>query len=99
MTDTFHKTEELLKNYNYLLFAEGENAKKVITQIDKALEAVRDDPYYAVITMYYISGESREEIANSFRASVTTITRNKIRLINIIKKILFSDEFIRNIYG
>lgn len=100
---TFQKTEELLRNYNtYLSAAEKKSKKRVKTQklinlIDEALKTIEHDPYYSVIEMIYFEHKTREEIAEFYDCEVRTITRNKTRLINKLKLILFSDESIEEI--
>jgi len=73
--------------------------KKFITIIDAALDKIRDDPYFEIIQMKYFDGKTREEIADDFEVDVSTITRNKNRLINALKITLFSDEVIYELFS
>ena len=59
---------------------------------------VMDDMYYDVIVMYYFEKKTREEIAEQYDTTVTTISRNKTRLINKLKPILFSDDVIYELF-
>lgn len=70
-----------------------------IHQIDNALNTIKDDPYYELIPMWYFEGQTREEIAEYFYADVSTISRNKTRLINLLQIRLFSDEYLEDILG
>lgn len=93
------KTEELLKNYNAFSLSGEPAAEKMILQIEAALHMISEDPYYSVITMYYIEGLTREDIADSLDTSVTTVSRNKTRLIKRLSAVLFSDDYIRQLYS
>ena len=93
------KTEELLKNYNAFSLSGEPAAEKMILQIEAALHMISEDPYYSVITMYYIEGLTREDIADTLNTSVTTVSRNKTRLIKRLSAVLFSDDYIRQLYS
>lgn len=73
--------------------------RKYIEIIDEALSKISDDKYYSIIRMRYFEGKSREQMAEHFDVDVATISRNKNRLINILKIHLFSDEVIAEIFG
>ena len=94
----YEKTEDLLKSYNYLLSSGNPDLLQLIREIDNALETISDDPYYSIIPMYYMSGETRESIAGYFDTSPRTITRQKKRLVSILANLLFSDSYIKRIY-
>lgn len=70
-----------------------------IKVIDAAIEVLKDDPYFEVISMKYFEGKSREEIAEYFNVDASTISRNKNRLINLLQIRLFSDEVIYEIFS
>lgn len=72
--------------------------KNFINIIDDAIESLTDDPYYDLIAMRYFQGCSREEIAEHFDCDVSTVNRNKNRLINLLQIRLFSDEVIQRIF-
>jgi hypothetical protein len=95
----YEKTEDLLKSYNYLLSSGNPDLLQLIREIDNALETISEDPYYSIIPMYYMSGETRESIAGYFETSPRTITRQKKRLVSILANLLFSDSYIKRIYG
>lgn len=92
------KTEELLKNYKSLNLSDQPYAKKLVSKINEALETIRDDPYYAIIPLYYFSGYSREYVAYELNTTPTTISRNKARLIDKLKVILYSEEYISELF-
>ena len=92
------KTEELLKNYKSLKLSDQPYAKKLVSNINEALETIRDDPYYAIIPLYYFSEYSREYVAYELNTTPTTISRNKARLIDKLKVILYSEEYISELF-
>lgn len=102
---TFQKTEELLRNYNDYNVAIKTNKKKTIkTQklmkiMNNALKNIEKDYYYSVITMIYFEDKTREEIAEFYNVDVKTIARNKNRLINKLKIVIFSDESINELFN
>lgn len=73
--------------------------KNFISVIDAVLESIKDDPYFEIIRMKYFEGKTREEIAEHFDVDVSTISRNKNRLINLLQIRLFSDEVIYQIFS
>lgn len=94
----FQKTEELLRNYNVFLASDQPYTIKLVEKINKALEAIQDDLYYDVIPMSYFKNYSREQIAEEFNTTVTTVSRNKTRLVNVLKNYLFSDDVIYELF-
>ena len=87
-----NKTEAILKNYALLKKA----VEKVdcIQALDKALQELSDDEYYEIIPLIYFEHRSREYIAEYFDVSVTTISRQKKRLINNLSILLYPNDFI-----
>ena len=85
----YQKTEDLLRNYNYFIASRNPDLLEIIKKVDYALEAISSDPYYSVIIMYYMSGETRESIARTFDTSERTISRQKGRLVNLLSEIIF----------
>mgnify|MGYP004609683349 CR=1 FL=1 len=94
----YEKTEELLRNYNAFKNSDQPYTIKLVKKINDALFIIKDDIYYDIIPMYYFNGETREMIAEYYDTTVTTISRNKTRLINKIKPILFSDDVIYELF-
>ncbi len=100
---TFQKTEELLRNYNDYLTAINNNklakkTKKLIFILNNALRSIKNDYYYSVIEDIYFEHKTREEIAEQYNVDVRTINRNKNRLVNKLKIIIFSEESIKEIF-
>lgn len=94
----YQKTEELLRNYNEFKNSDQPYAKKLIKQIDDALKDIENDIYYDIIPLTYFENDTRENIANIFNTTERTISRNKGRLINILKIKLFTDDVIFELF-
>lgn len=94
------KTEELLRLYPALKRSPAKPdtiTAEVLENVERALHDLETDPYFDVITRYYFDGQSREFIAQARGASVTTITRNKARLLKELAPRLFSDDVIKDL--
>ena len=94
----YQKTEELLRNYNAFVESDQPYTQKLVRKIDAALESIKDDIYYDVIPMTYFEGCTREAVAEYFDTTVTTISRNKNRLVNKLKVRLCSDDVIYELF-
>lgn len=96
----FQKTEQILKNYNELKksYSEDGTAKKFVDIVDEALRELQSDLYYDIIPMMYFEERTREYIAEYFDTTVTTISRNKRRLINKLKYLIFADDVIYELF-
>lgn len=88
------KTEEILKNYPRFKLSDQPYTKKLCDKIETAMNTIKDDYYYDVILLYYFDGMTREEVAEHFNTSETTISRNKKRLVDDLSAVLFSDDLI-----
>lgn len=73
--------------------------EKHINFINLALENIRDDTYYPLIDLKYFHGKTMEYIAEFFNISVTTTYKQRDRLINIVKNILFAEDAIKEIFS
>lgn len=76
-----------------------QTTKNFIKVIDAAIEKLSNDPYFEIIRMKYFEEKSREYIAEYFNVDVSTISRHKNRLINLLQIRLFSDEVIYQIFS
>lgn len=81
---------ELIEKYK----VEKAETERDIARIDNALDKVRDDKYFKIIELKYLRQEAKtdEEIAEILERDRTTISRNRSRLINSIKIILFPES-------
>lgn len=73
--------------------------KHFIAIFDSALFKISNDQYYDLIRLIYFEEKTREEIAEYYNRDITTIWRNKRRLINQLKISLFSDEVIKELFS
>ena len=93
------KLEELLRNYPaFKKIHDKEYTVKLVQNVDDAMRSIEGDPYYDVIRLYYFEDQTRESIALDYGCTETTISRNKTRLLNKLKTILFSDEVIFELF-
>lgn len=95
----YQKTEELLRNYEAFKRSDQPYTIKLVKMIESALESISDDPYYEIIELCYFENDTREYMAEYFNTTVTTISRNKNRLVNKLKVELFSDDVILELYN
>lgn len=97
----FQKTEKALRLYRSIQTGHSENgiSDKFVVLVDKALKTLENDLYYDVIPMIYFEGMTREQVAEYFDTTVTTISRHKTRLVNKLTPILFSDETIIELFS
>lgn len=81
---------ELIEKYK----VEKAETERDIARIDNALDKVRNDKYFKIIELKYLKQEAKtdEEIAEILERDRTTISRNRSRLINSIKIILFPES-------
>ena len=72
---------------------EKKETEREINRIEKALDKIKDDKYFTIIELKYLNFDEKsktdEEIAEILGKDRTTIIRNKKRLINKLKVILF----------
>lgn len=90
----YQKTEDILKNFNQFKKSNQPFAKELVEKVEDALTSLKDDKYFEIIPLFYFQKRTRENIAEIFDASTTTISRNKNRLVNKISIVLFADEFV-----
>lgn len=89
------KAEEKIEMIEFSIMT----TRRFIKVLEDAIETLRDDPYYELISMRYFEGRTRESIAEYFDCDVKTVNRNKNRLINLLQIRLFSDEVIQYIFA
>ena len=90
----YQKTEDILKNFNQFKKSNQPFAKELVEKVEDALASLKDDKYFEIIPLFYFQKRTRENIAEIFDTSTTTISRNKNRLVNKISIVLFADEFV-----
>ena len=95
----YYYTDETLENAINELKQLIIKTKAEISFIDKCLSELKEDEYYDIISMWYFKGKregyTREKIAEIFDCDVDTVTRNRKRLVNDLKFLLFAkDSFL-----
>lgn len=73
--------------------------RKFISIIDSALQKISNDFYFDIIRLKYFEGKTGEHVAEHFDVDISTVSRNKNRLINQLKITLFSDEVIYELFS
>ena len=94
------ESEKLLTNnpYKYKLKYVANKIKAYFSgngdgyNISYALHCLSDDPYIDLIYLQYRDGKTLEWIAEYYKVDVSTIKRNKKRLINEIYEIIRGEE-------
>jgi hypothetical protein len=66
--------------------------RQEVMRIERALETIYDDKYYEIIPMKFWDVMTMEDIAERFDCEERTIRRNKNRLVNKIKIMLFGAD-------
>jgi DNA-directed RNA polymerase specialized sigma subunit len=72
--------------------------KHYIAIVDRELEKLSHDYYYDLIRLLYFEGKTQDEAAEYYNCSQRTIWRNKQRLINKLRVMLFSDDVIKELF-
>ena len=106
--NTYQKIENLLYNYQDFKKVVEEKEKsgevdnipitvKYVGMIEKALDDIRTDEYYDIIPLIYYHRLTTEEVGEELEKNVSTIYRNKKRLIKKLEIKLMSDDVLLNI--
>lgn len=97
---SYKKTERALYEYAEWIDTEdmSETTNRFCNLIQRALNRVRDDPYYKIIELKYFEHWTHEKIAEYFDVDVSVISKRRTKLINQLRPIIFSDDFIRELF-
>lgn len=97
---SYKKTERALYEYAEWIDTEdmSETTNRFCNLIQRALNRVRDDPYYEIIELKYFEHWTHEKIAEYFDVDVSVISKRRTKLINQLRPIIFSDDFIRELF-
>ncbi len=91
----YYYTDETLENDINELMQLIIKTKAEVEFVDSCLKEIEDDEYYDVIRLWYFEKNyTREKIAEIFDCDLKTITRNKTRLINKLKYLIFSRDSV-----
>ena len=72
--------------------------KHYIAIVDRELEKLSSDSYYDLIRLLYFEGMTQDEVSEYYECSQRTVWRNKQRLINKLRVMLFSDDVIKELF-
>lgn len=99
--DSFRKTEKALDIYQKFKhisetykFDDMQITVDFIKTIDEALESISDDPYFQIIELKYFNGWTHEQIAEYFDVQPAAISKQRKRLINKLRPLIFPNEYI-----
>ena len=97
---SYKKTERAL--YEFAKWVDVEHVtpktRAFCSQIQHALNTISGDPYYQIIELKYFEHWTHERIAEYFDVDVSVISKRVKKLINQLRPIIFSDDFIRELY-
>lgn len=82
---------QLIEKYNL----EKIETEREVKRIDNALSKIKKDKYYKIVELKYLNSDkdmTDEEIAEVLDKDQSTVSRNRKRLINKIKTILFPES-------
>lgn len=69
----------------------------IIAKINRLLREYESPKYPDLIKRIYFDGQTREELAEIYQCDVSTISRNRAKIINQLKIILFPGELINEL--
>ena len=95
---SFKKTERILYEYPNWREIDAANTVKFCLLVENALNRVSSDPYFQIIELKYFQKWTHERIAEHFGVDVSFISKRRTKLINSLRSIIFSDEFIKELY-
>lgn len=95
---SFKKTERILYEYPRWRGTDVAETSRFCDLVQKALESISDDPYYQIIELKYFQKWTHERIAEYFGVDVSVISKRRTKLINALRPIIFSDDFIRELF-
>ena len=96
--DSFKKTERILYEYPRWRGIDVEETKRFCDLVQNALDSISDDPYFQIIELKYFQKWTHERIAEYFDVDVSVISKRRTKLINALRPIIFSADFIRELY-
>lgn len=89
--------EELVQKEISKLNQRNKIVNSSIKWINEILLTFKEDKYYELIRLKYYENKTREEIAEYFECDVKTISRNRNRIVNDLKGMLFPNDSINEL--
>lgn len=97
--NSFKKTEKVLYEYPAWKKSYSDETRKFCELIERALKEVEHDPYYELIELKYFERWTHERIAEYFDVDVSVISKRRTKLIDRLRPIIFSEDFIKELFG
>lgn len=97
--NSFKKTEKVLYEYPGWKKSDSDETRKFCDLIERALKEVERDPYYELIELKYFERWTHERIAEYFDVDVSVISKRRTKLIDRLRPIIFSEDFIKELFG
>lgn len=97
--NSFKKTEKVLYEYPTWVESDSEETLRFCALIEKALKHIENDPYFEIIELKYFKRWTHEQIAEYFDVDVSVISKRRKKLIDKLRPIIFSDDFISELFG
>ena len=94
--DIYHKLKHISETYK---FDDMQVTVDFIRMIDDALESISDDPYFQIIELKYFNGWTHEQIAEYFDVQPAAISKQRKRLINKLRPLIFPNEYISELFS
>lgn len=95
---SFKKTERVLYEYPRWRGSDVEETLHFCVLVQNALDSISDDPYFQIIELKYFQKWTHERIAEYFGVDVSVISKRRTKLINQLRPMIFSADFIRELY-
>lgn len=87
------KIENMIENCEN----EIKRLEHVVNMTERALKNIENDKYYKIIELKYFEEMTLEYVAEKFKVDERTIRRQKNRLVNRLRVLIFSDSVIQDI--
>lgn len=97
--NSFKKTEKVLYEYPVWRKSDDAETQKFCGLIERALKEVEQDPYFELIELKYFERWTHERIAEYFDVDVSVISKRRTKLIDRLRPIIFSEDFIKELFG
>lgn len=97
--NSFKKTEKVLYEYPAWKKSDSDETRKFCELIERALKEVEGDPYCELIELKYFERWTHERIAEYFGVDVSVISKRRTKLIDRLRPIIFSEDFIKELFG
>lgn len=89
------KTERALRLYPTWKTMDDPDARRMVEEIDKCLEAAGNDPYVDTIRLFYFGGLTNAATAKTICCDARTAQRNRRKLVKRFAARLYPDEYMR----